>query len=104
MKMSKAFENTTTFDQVIEIINAAKDMTAEELAGQKVYKTATTGGYVYSTTGLRLMLEFLAERGAIFDISAALNHAEALREHFKPPMGPMLSRYNELKARRAHLM
>lgn len=103
MKMSNAFENTTSFDQVIEIINAAEDMTAEELAGQKVYNVATTGGsYVYSTTGLRLALERLAKHGAKFDIGAALQHAGKLREHFKPPMGPMLSRYNEIKARYAN--
>ncbi|ODN41114.1 hypothetical protein [Piscirickettsia litoralis] len=88
--ISQALQQAQTFQQVVDMINAANNdesipyhggvdcaNTGDELAGQYAYDAADEAGYGIDEHNLEAHLELLSEAGAKFDHSKAM--AEAMR-------------------------
>jgi hypothetical protein len=84
--ISNAIRNAHSIEKVVELINEAPhaegmegyEFTAEMLAGQYAFDAAKDSGYEIDESSIEAHLGFLAEAGASFSESEAVEHGVAI--------------------------
>ena len=83
VQISRAIRNALSLDDVVELVNEGTcegaegfEFTSEQLAGQYAAEAAVSDiDETFTTTDLESHLDFLAESGAIFEHTDALDHS-----------------------------